>query len=279
MLVGCITLISALAALAVCAAVGGFAAWNWLWMLPLLFVAGFLVLAGLWFLLLVILASRVRMDEQKEEDDPFYRKVMHLTFEAVIFLLRVHIDAEGLEKAPKDGRFLLVCNHLNDTDPVILLHSLPKCQLAFISKRENDQKFIIGPFLRQIGCQPINRENDREALKTILTCIRMIKEDKASIAVFPEGWVSLDRKLHPFRPGVFKIAQKAQVPILVCTLQDSFTIFPNALRLKPSYVKLHVLELIPAEELKGVTTAQIAARVHKLMADDLGPDLVLQEST
>ena len=40
---------------------------------------------------------------------------------------------------------------------------------------------------------------------------------------------------------------------------------------------VHLVDVIPAEELKGVTTTEIAHRVHKLMADDLGPDLVLQE--
>ena len=34
-----------------------------------------------------------------------------------------------------------------------------------------------------------------------------------------------------------------------------------------------------AEELKGVTTGDIAARVYAMMAEDLGPDLVLQENT
>ena len=37
------------------------------------------------------------------------------------------------------------------------------------------------------------------------------------------------------------------------------------------------LPRIPAEELKGVTTVEIAERVHKLMADDLGPDWALEE--
>ena len=51
----------------------------------------------------------------------------------------------------------------------------------------------------------------------------------------------------------------------------------NMLKLKPSDVTLHLVDVIPAEELKGVTATDIAARVHKLMADDLGPDLVLQD--
>ena len=139
--------------------------------------------------------------------------------------------------------------------------------------------FVIGPMMHKLQCQLINRENDREALKTILKCIQIIKEDKASVAVFPEGYTSMDGLLHPFRPGVFKIAQKAEVPIVVCTLQNTNKPFKNIAKLKPTQVYLHLLDVIPAEELKGVTTVDIAERIHKMMADDLGPDLVLPEQT
>ena len=97
-----------------------------------------------------------------------------------------------------------------------------------------------------------------------------------SVAVFPEGYTSMDEKLHPFRSGVFKIAQKAQVPIVVCTLQNTQYVFRNALRLKRTDVHLHLLDVIPAEELKGVTTVDIGNRVHAMMAEDLGPENVLQ---
>jgi 1-acyl-sn-glycerol-3-phosphate acyltransferase len=191
----------------------------------------------------------------------------------------VHVHPQGLEKIPTDGRFMLVCNHCSNIDPVILLGYFPDSQLAFISKRENKDMFLVGKLMHKLLCQLINRENDREALKTIINCINILKEDKASVGVFPEGWCSLDFKLHPFRPGVFKIAQKANVPIVVCTVRNTQTVFGNMKKLKPSFVELHLVDVIPAEELKGQTTVDIANRVHKLMADDLGPDLVLQENT
>ena len=61
-------------------------------------------------------------------------------------------------------------------------------------------------------CQLINRENDREALKTILKCIQMIREDQVSVAVFPEGYTSRDGKLHHFRSGVFKSPPRPRCP-------------------------------------------------------------------
>jgi len=111
-----------------------------------------------------------------------------------------------------------------------------------------------------------------------LKCIQILKEDKASVAVFPEGGIlSEDGKLHHFRPGVFKIAQKANVPIVVCTLKNTKDVVRNIKRLKPSSVEMKVLEVIPTEQLKGVTTVDIAHRCYDLMAADLGPDFIAEE--
>ena len=149
--------------------------------------------------------------------------------------------------------------------------------VAFISKREVQGFFLVGKVMHKLLCQPINRENDREALKTIVRCIQIIKEDKASIAVFPEGYIYDDRKLHHFRPGVFKIATKTKVPIVVCTMHGTHEVLPKAFKLKPSQVQMHLLQVIYPEDYEGLTTVELSERVYELMAADLGPELVSEE--
>jgi len=238
-------------------------------------VAGFLGLALLYFLFLWLMCAVGGLEKPQKKDSPFYRALVTLTAGAARVILQMRIHTTGMEKLPKKGRFLLVCNHLNILDPVVLMHLFPGSQLAFISKRENSGMFLVGKLLHKILGQLINRENDREALKTILRCVQILQEDTASIAVFPEGYVSLDGLLHPFRNGVFKIAQKAKVPIVVCTLQNTNRVFKNARRLKPTDVHMHLVAVVPPEDLQGRTTADIGARIHALMAEDLGPELVL----
>ena len=277
MLLGIFTAVSVLTGLLLCVLTGSFASLHWLWVLPVGFLGCFLLCLLGAFIFLLIACKLVDFSKPQEEDNPFYRNLAYAFIDLISSLAQMHVHTEGLEMTPKDGRFLLVCNHINDIDPAVLLKFFKKSQLAFISKQENRTKFVIGPVMHKILCQPINRENDREALKTILKCIQIIKEDKASIAVFPEGYTSMDGLLHPFRCGVFKIAQKANVPIVVCTLQDTQYVLKNALKLKPSKVELHLVGVIPAEELKGRTAVDIGEQVHKMMADDLGPEKVLQE--
>ena len=245
-------------------------------MLPVSFVGTWLGLFLLAFLFLWLMCAVVRLDKPQEADSPFYRKLADVYIQAVLKILRMRVHTRGLEQTPTEGRFLLVCNHLNDMDPLTLLACFRHSQLAFISKRENQKLFLVGKIMHKLLCQPINRENDREALKTILRCVQILREDQASVAVFPEGYTSRDGLFHGFRNGVFKIAQKAQVPIVVCTLQNTQYVFRNALRLKPTDVHLHLLAVIPPEELKGLTAVAIGDRVHKLMADDLGPENVAE---
>ena len=235
-------------------------------------------LALVWFLILWIASLFVDTEKSQEKDNRFYRFITQTTTRLAIWILRMRVQTKGLEQTPKDGRFLLVCNHLSLLDPVMLLAYFRKSQLAFISKRENNSMFLVGKLMHKMMCQLINRENDREALKTIITCIRLIQEDQVSIGVFPEGYIHGDEKLHPFRSGVFKIAQKTKVPIVVCTLQNTQKVKKNMPHLKPTDVHLHLVGVVQPEEFEGLTTVDIANRVHAMMAEDLGPDLVLQEN-
>lgn len=250
---------------------------SWLWVAPLTFAGSFLACLVLAFLFLWVMSALAKKEGDREGDDPFYRRMIELYAESVCLILGMKVDAKGLEKIPENGRFMVVCNHLSLLDVVVLVWKFRGKELAFITKQENMDMFIIGNLMDKIQCLPLNRENDREALKTILKAIAVVKEDRGSMGLFPEGTRSPDGKLHHFRSGGFKIAQKAGVPIVVCTIRNTNKVFRNFLHLKPTPIPLHLLEVIPAQELKGVTTIDISDRVHSLMAADLGPDLVAEE--
>ena len=248
-----------------------FACMDWpLLMLPVLFAGIFLALALLALGFLWAVCAPVDLKKPQEEDSRFYRGVMHVYIEALIQLVLVRLHTKGLENTPKDGRFLLVCNHLFIADPGIVLHCFRKSQLAFLTKKENYSLPFIGAFMHKILCQPIDRENDRQALKSILKCIQLIKEDKTSVCAFPEGYTSKDGKVHPFRPGVFKIAQKTGVPIVVCTIQNTREIFKNLRHLRHTDVELHLVEVIPPEAYAGMNTVALSDMVYEKMIADLG---------
>ena len=144
-------------AVGICAATGGFLSLNWLWILPVSFLGSLLGMALLLFLTAVIASAVVDTEKRQEKDNPFYRSLVYILADTVVWILRIRVHTKGLEQLPKEGRFLLVCNHIHDLDPVVLLAFFKKSQLAFISKRENTTMFLVGKLMHKFMCQLINR--------------------------------------------------------------------------------------------------------------------------
>ena len=278
MLLGVIIAVSVAAALGICLLTGGFAGLGWLWMVPAM-TLGFVLLGILLaFLFLLLLASVVDLSKEQKEDSKLYRKTIELYLESALPPLRWHIITTGMEKVPQTGRFMLVCNHVSLADPVVLLRAFTGKQLAFISKKENQTMFIVGKVMHKMLCQPVNRENDKEALKTIIRCIQLLREDKASVAVFPEGYIHPDKKLHHFRSGVFKIAKKTEVPIVVCTVKNTQDAISNLLHHRRTDIQISVLDTIQPEQYADLTTVELGEKIYEMMAADLGPENISENT-
>jgi 1-acyl-sn-glycerol-3-phosphate acyltransferase len=245
-----------------------------LWLLPVMFLAGFVLLLPVAFLVLWAMSAVVDPRVPQEHDSKLYRRMVMWYIEALIPLVRLKIETAGLEKMPDAKRIMLVCNHQNEGDPGILMHYFKAYELSFVAKKEVQDMFIMGKMMHKLLCQPIDRENDREALKSILKCIQLLKTDEVSIGAFPEGGIFDKDKLHPFRSGVFKIAQKAKVPIVVCTLKGTGNAIADLLHYRPSDVTLTVLQVLEPESFLGKKTVELSGEIHEMMAKNLGPELV-----
>lgn len=227
-----------------------------IWLVPLLvlaFFVGFIILQ-LVLLLLIILTANTNKPNRCSK---LFRFLLKHSLPIIIKLARVKINFKDIEKLDQSQRMLLVCNHQHDFDPAVILSAFPDAKLAFIGKKEiyTTMKFI-AKAMHRIDSLPIDRENDREAAKTIIKATKLIKEDKASIALFPEGYVSPTCELLPLRNGSLKIATKTNVPIAVCVLNNTREIPKNICRRKTE-VEFRFLGLITPEEYEGMNTSEI----------------------
>lgn len=272
MLLNSITAVSALSAAGICYYAGGFAELSRLWVLPVSFLVCWVVLLGLAVGYLFWRLSRVDMDTPREHDDPEFRRLVGLYAHAFCTILGMRFHVTGLEKRPKEGRFLVVSNHLHEMDIPSLYFPFEKMQMSFVSKRENRDMFVVGKVMHQLACPLMNRENNREGLKTILRCVQLLKDDELSLCIFPEGYTSSDGHLKPFRPGALKIATKAEVPIVVCTLQNTNKVVNNIRHLRRTDIYVHILDVITPEQQKGRTTIDLGEQIFRMMAEDLPPE-------
>lgn len=242
---------------------------HWLWLWPVSFAGCFLVLLGLAVGYLFYILSKVDMDTPTEHDDPGFRKIVGVYAHAFCTILGMRFHVTGLEKRPAEGRFLVVSNHLHEMDIPALYFPFEKMQMSFVSKKENRDMFVVGKVMHQLACPLMDRENNREGLKTILKCVKLLEDDELSLCIFPEGYTSLDGHLQRFRPGALKIATKAHVPIVVCTLQNTNKVMRNIKHLRHTDIEVHILDVITPEQQEGKTTVELGERIYAMMAADL----------
>ena len=240
-------------------------AYSW-WLMPVLllgFFLGFLILQ-----ILVFFAAIIFTDVNKPADKgaKFFRFMVKISLPVILTFALVKIEKKGMEKRlPEDTRMLFVCNHQHDFDPIIMLTVFPDSEIGFIGKKEiYETRPIVKRAMHRLYSLPIDRENDREAAKTIINAIKLIKDDKASIALFPEGYVSKSCELLPFRNGSLKIATKANVPIVVCAINNTREL-PKRIFRRPSTVEFRFLDVIYPEQFEGMNTQQIGEIIHSQM--------------
>ena len=230
--------------------------------------AAFLLLHLLYFSFFRLAAGTVPTDRPLEKQNAICRFGAPSIIAIVNFYAGVRPVITGLEKLPKDGRFLYVCNHRSGFDPLVVIDKLRDYNISFISKPSNLKIPIAGRIAYAIGFLPIDRENDRNALKTILTAADYLKRDLCSIGVYPEGTRSRTGDMLPFHAGCFKTAQKAKVPIAVASVYGSENVRHIKL-FSGTPVHLNILEVIPAETVCSMRTDALSDYIQALIQADL----------
>lgn len=139
-------------------------------------------------------------------------------------LVKIKINVIGKEKVPKE-EVLFVLNHSSMLDSYILVSSIVKPVGVIIADVPIWKNIpIVSHWLNMMKCVYIDRENNREGMKSIIQASENIKMGQ-SMAVFPEGdltWVKDPHALiSDFKPGALKIAYKAKCPIVPMVIKNS----------------------------------------------------------
>lgn len=233
--------------------------------IPLLLWLGFF-LAYIGIILLCLLIISLFLPK-KSPDKPnkfayFWVKVV-VGFILQVFRVKVHVKNGELIEG--DKAYLLVSNHRSKFDPILQFKVFERCNPVMISKPENFKIPLAGPFLNNAGCLAIDRNNDREALKTIIKASKFLKEQNLSIGVCPEGTRNLkDRNLMPLKAGSLKIATKAKAPIAVMVFEGTEKIGKKML-FKTNHVYINVLKIITYEEYQDKSTQELAEDISKII--------------
>lgn len=174
----------------------------------------------------------------------------------------------GANKLPKKQKFVLVCNHRSNYDPMLIIDKFSLKHIAFISKKSNMKMPMIGALLRASCYQGIDREDREKALETIKTCTDFVANDVLNIGVFPEGTRQRKEIIGPFHEGVFNIAIHAKAPLVICALKGTEKIKGRA-PFRRTKIVLKVIGVVSPEELENHTAKSISDLSHDLMYEYL----------
>ena len=236
-----------------------------LWKCALIFVLGVPALTLLYVLSAAIVSLFIDRSWPRGKQNPLCRGYVSGGGEICCFYCGVRTHVSGMEKLPQNERFLLVANHRSLFDPLAIFRALRRYNIAFVSKPSNMKIPVLGRLAAGACFLPINRENDREALKTILCAADYLKRDLCSMCIYPEGTRSKSRTMLPFHHGSFKIAQRARVPLVIASVSGTDMVKKNVLR-RFTDVYIDILEIVPAEEVRASTTAALSERSRELIA-------------
>ena len=231
-----------------------------IWILIIIF-ASFLE----YVLLLIFSACAVDSKRIYEKHSSYYRWLLNSSTWFLVFFGRVHYHTHGLEKIPRNQRFVLVCNHKSKLDPITTWYLLKDFDVAFISKEKNFHVPFWGRIIRRCCFLSIDRENPRKAMETVNKAAELIKNNQVSIAVYPEGTRNFGEGLLPFHNGIFKIAQKADVPVVICGIMGAEKMRTN-FPWHRSDIYFDVLDVVSAEDVKSQRCNDIGDHARELIS-------------
>lgn len=242
------------------------------WSIPLLLLAYFIGAFLLWILSLYFLTLLIPTTKKRlEKPHKIYHFIVPAIANFICEVFGLDIEMKGTEKLSKDKKYLVVCNHQSNLDPISTVAIFRKYRLGYLTYIMKDAILkipIIGRILLKAGFLAIDRNNNRKGAETIILAAKKIEKGHHSIGLYPEGTRSAGPEMIRFRNGAFKVAQKAKSPIAILIIDNGYRVkrrFPW----RRTKILLEVIDVLEYEQIKDLNTNEIGTIVHNKMMDSL----------
>jgi 1-acyl-sn-glycerol-3-phosphate acyltransferase len=132
----------------------------------------------------------------------------------VVYRLRI----EGRHGIPKTGAAVLVCNHVTFVDWLILSAATQR-PIRFVMHHQFLKVPLTGRLFRDAKVIPIaGAKENAEVLEAAFAAIARELAEGELVCIFPEGRLTRDGKLSPFRRGIERIVASSPVPVVPMAL-------------------------------------------------------------
>lgn len=184
----------------------------------------------------------------------------------VLMLSGIKVVILGLENLPRSGPVIIASNHQGIFDIPVLQGLLP-LQFRWVSKESLFKIPVIGWTMTLAGYISIDRASTTKSLKSLKRAAERIKAG-TSVLIFPEGTRGPDRKLLPFKRGLFMIGTQSGVPLVPISISGTSRIMKDhSVWIRPRTVELTVHKPI---DTNGIDEKELMERTRDAIEKGLG---------
>ncbi len=199
-------------------------------------------------------------------------RLVMLLVTRLMYRLRVKGDAH----LPTDGPAIVVCNHVSFVDAIILGVISPR-PMVFLMDHRIFKQPALGWFFRLCKAIPIApMQEDPQVYEQAFERAKAVLAAGDMLCLFPEGAITRDGQLQPFKGGIMKILETHPVPVVPAALHNLwgsyFSRIDGVAMSKPfrrgafNRIGLAVGEALPPQE---VTLTRLETEVRQLLAEPL----------
>jgi 1-acyl-sn-glycerol-3-phosphate acyltransferase len=148
----------------------------------------------------------------------------------VLSRLVYRYKVQGDEHIPTTGPAVLACNHVSFVDAVLLMAASPR-PIRFLMDHRIFKVPVLGALFRLAKAIPIApQKEDAAAYEAAFAAAAQTLREGDLLGIFPEGGITRDGQLQPFKGGIMKVLEQAQadglhvpvVPMALTQLWGSF---------------------------------------------------------
>ena len=192
----------------------------------------------------------------------------------ILINMLYRVRPTGLENIPDEGPAVLVCNHVSFVDALLVGGSIRR-PVRFVMYYKIFQIPLLSFIFKTAKAIPIaSAKEDETLLAEAFDQIDKELDAGQIVCLFPEGGISTDGEVQRFRPGIEKIIERRDVPVIPMALGGLWGSWfsrrsGGGLRKIPgrlwARVNVRIGEAVRSED---VTAASLELLVRTLRGDD-----------
>ncbi len=157
-----------------------------------------------------------------------YKLVPEFLMRFLIWIL-IHtfyrVEKKGLQNIPEEGACVLVCNHVSFVDALVIGGCISR-PVRFVMDHRIFKIPVLNFVFRTAGTIPIApAKEDPVMLEKAYDRIDEYLKAGEVVCIFPEGRITDNGELYPFKKGISRILERSPVPVVpmaLCGLWGSF---------------------------------------------------------